>query len=87
MCQAISFLYLESIAQSELNKPSDSLSESDFSSWKESERLRAYFKYQISTNSNPIYGDGFRTAQKCISELGLQVVIDHITNEKSFPVI
>ena len=50
-------------------------------------RLRAYFSSQIETDTNPVYGGGFRQAAECYAALGLEILIQHIKEHKQFPIV
>jgi Protein DA1 len=50
-------------------------------------RLRAYFRFAIETDESPVYGRGYRDAARCVSELTLDVVLDHVKATSSLPVI
>lgn len=49
--------------------------------------LRSYYRFQIQNDPSPVYGDGFRLAQKCEQRLGLDVVVDHISQTKNLPTV
>ena len=48
-------------------------------------RLRAFLSNQIETDTNPVYGGGFRQAAECYAALGLDVLLQHIKDYKQFP--
>lgn len=50
-----------------------------------SDRLRAYFCNQIETNCSEIYGDGYREAQRCCTELSLEIVLEVVRDSSSLP--
>jgi Protein DA1 len=50
-------------------------------------RLRAYFRFAIETDESPVYGRGYRDAARCVSELTLDVVLDHVKTTSSLPVV
>lgn len=47
--------------------------------------LRAFFCCQIETNSSTIYGDGYREAQVCVAELGLDIVLEVVRETRKLP--
>ena len=49
--------------------------------------LRAYFKNQIETDCSPTYGDGFREAQKCVTALGLEIVLEVVRETRNLPTL
>ena len=49
--------------------------------------LRRFIAHSLETNSDPIYGDGFREAARCCDTLGLEIVLDHVKNNSAFPLI
>ena len=49
------------------------------------ERLRQYFQQSIFADRSEIYGHGFRLANRCIANLGLDVVLEHVRTNKKLP--
>lgn len=49
--------------------------------------LRRFIAHSLETNNDPIYGDGFREAARCCDTLGLEIVLEHIKNNSSFPLL
>jgi hypothetical protein len=49
------------------------------------EKLRQYFKFSIETDSNEIYGGGFRKAAKAYAEIGIEALLSHVVNYQEFP--
>jgi hypothetical protein len=58
---------------------------SDRSELEKKRILRAFFCCQIETNSSAIYGDGYREAQKCVAELGLDIVLEVVRETRKLP--
>ena len=50
-----------------------------------SDKMRAYFSHQIETNCSEVYGEGFREAQRCCSVLGLEIVLEVVTESSNLP--
>ena len=50
-----------------------------------SDKMRAYFSHQIETNCSEAYGDGFREAQRCCAELGLEIVLEVVSESSYLP--
>lgn len=49
--------------------------------------LRDFFCFQISSDSSPVYGQGFQAACTCCSALGLHTVLDIVRETKLFPTL
>jgi len=49
------------------------------------ERLRQYFQQSIFADRSEIYGEGFRRANRCIANLGLDIVLEHVRTNKRLP--
>jgi hypothetical protein len=82
LCQFIAMKYLEfaEIAQSPTAlAPTNAQSEQ----WRE--ELRKYFRYQIEKDTSPVYGDGFREAAVCCATLGLDIVVEYVRENRTFP--
>lgn len=49
--------------------------------------LRDYFKFSIESDTNEIYGDGFRQAKHLAENIGIETLLSHIVLYKQFPTI
>ena len=49
--------------------------------------LLRYLSYQIETNPDPVYGEGFRRAAACDCALGLPVLLELVAETQQFPPI
>ena len=58
---------------------------SDRSEVEKKKTLRAFFCCQIETNSSVIYGDGYREAQLCVAELGIDIVLEVVRETRELP--
>jgi hypothetical protein len=85
LCQVISHKYLQKVGEQRTTGPSNALTDRAFEELRQSEALRSYLCYQIEKDTNPVYGDGFREADKCVNALGLQIVLDCIRDDKALP--
>ena len=54
---------------------------------KSRELLRTYFLHGIKEAEDDVYGEGYRKADRCCNEIGLELLLDHIKNYKNFPSI
>lgn len=79
ICQLIAYKYLEFISRSEQMSinPLDAKIETE----------SQYFLYQIENDESTIYGEGFRMAKHVDSELGLEILLDFVSKNKSFPLL
>lgn len=84
ICQVISYKYLDAL--SELDGKGRRPRVASSSSGLE-DSLRSYYQFQIQNDPSPVYGDGFRLAQQCEQQLGLDVVVEHISQTKNFPTV
>jgi Protein of unknown function (DUF3633)./LIM domain. len=48
-------------------------------------KLRQYFQFSIETDSNEIYGEGYRKAAKIYAEIGIEALLSHVVNYQEFP--
>ncbi len=48
-------------------------------------KLRRYFVHCIERDQSRIYGDGYREAERVISEIGLHTTLDHVKDTKRLP--
>lgn len=48
-------------------------------------KLRQYFKFSIETDSNEIYGEGYRKAARIYAEIGIEALLSHVVNYQAFP--
>jgi hypothetical protein len=47
--------------------------------------LRQYFKFSIESDASEIYGDGFREASRAYSEVGLEMLLNHVAYYRDLP--
>jgi hypothetical protein len=50
-------------------------------------RLRQYFKYAIETDSNEVYGEGYRKAALAYSKIGVEALLSHVVTYQEFPTV
>jgi len=76
-CQLVAMIFLNDgleppSSQTSVDGPSD-------------EKLRQYFKFSIETDTNEVYGEGFRKAANVYSQIGLEALLSHVVNYREFP--
>ncbi len=76
-CQLVAMLFLndgleKASSRNNGDEPSD-------------EKLRQYFKFSIETDTNEVYGEGYRKAAKVYSEIGIEALLSHVVNYREFP--
>jgi hypothetical protein len=49
-------------------------------------KLGEFFLHQISVDTSPIYGEGFRAGHASMMQYGLKRTLDHIKMTGGFPV-
>lgn len=49
------------------------------------EKLRQYFKFGIETDSDEIYGDGYRKAAQVYAKIGAADLLNHVVEYREFP--
>jgi len=76
-CQLIAMLFLSD----GLPPPSTECSNNEPSD----ERLRQFFKFSIETDTDEVYGDGFRLAAKAHACIGLKALLNHVVLHQEFP--
>jgi len=80
--QLISYLYLcereESASESKKRSTRNEDGPSD-------EMLRQYFKYSIESDPTEVFGDGFREASRAYSEVGIEMLLNHVAYYREFP--
>jgi hypothetical protein len=78
-CQLIAMIFLtDGLDQ----VPSSSCNDSDGPS---DEKLRQYFKFSIETDTNEIYGEGYRKAARAYAQIGLEALLSHVVTYCEFP--
>ncbi len=79
VCQLVAMLFLNDGLEeaSKVNEDSDG-GPSD-------EKLRQYFKFSIETDTNEVYGEGYRKAAKAYAQIGIEALLSHIVNYREFP--
>lgn len=92
ICQVLSHMWLESevMAGSSSNVASTSTGASSSSSKKANrsqfeKKLGEFFMHQISADTSPAYGEGFRSGNASSSKYGLRRTLDHIRLTGNFP--
>jgi len=50
-------------------------------------KLRQYFKFSIETDTNEVYGEGYRKAAKAYAMIGIEALLSHVVNYQELPVI
>jgi len=88
ICQVMSHIWLTK----ELNKLNGTNSSSSSSSSRPNSnqaaleiRLAEFYLHQISTDSSPIYGGGYRHGFAAVQEFGLSRVLEHLRLTANFP--
>ena len=87
ICQVVSYKYLDALSELDGKGRRVHGSRVASSSSGLEDSLRSYYQFQIQNDPSPVYGDGFRLAQKCEQQLGLDVVVEHISQTKNFPTV
>lgn len=97
ICQVLSHMWLESevmagsrrMPSTSTAAPSSSNSSSTSKKVEEKseieKKLGEFFIYQISHDSSPAYGEGFRAAYSAVNRYGLRRTLDHIRLTGNFP--
>jgi Protein DA1 len=94
MCQVLADQYLEYLEKTGSSatmsgarggRSAGSLEREDAEVRRKESKLRRFFRHSIATDRSPVYGDGFRAAKKCVDEVGLDVVFEHIRDHKRLP--
>jgi hypothetical protein len=76
LCQVVAHKFLEHISSGGNLRGVVSRSE---------KKLREYFSYAIESDSDPVYGDGFREAKVSVDTLSLEVVLDYVRSNQDIP--
>lgn len=97
ICQALSYMWLESELPGSKSMPSTSTSTSAASSSCSSssskkggrsqveKKLGDFFMHQIAHDATPAYGEGFRSANAAVIKYGLRPTLNHIRLTGNFP--
>lgn len=88
ICQVMSHFWLtDQLKRLNGNKSSSSSSSSSSSNKSNSiqARLGEFYLHQISTDSSPVYGDGYRHGFAAVQEFGLSRVLEHLRLTANFP--
>jgi hypothetical protein len=86
ICQVMSHIWLTGeLKKLNGNRSSSSSSSSSNKSNSIQARLGEFYLHQISTDSSPIYGDGYRHGFHAYKEFGLQRVLEHLRLTANFP--
>jgi hypothetical protein len=48
-------------------------------------KLRKFFLHSIETDRSPVYGDGFRSANRSVDTLGMHITLEHVKDSKHLP--
>jgi hypothetical protein len=51
------------------------------------EKLRQFFKFSIESDTNEVYGEGYRLAARSYAKIGLEALLSHVVNYQTFPSI
>jgi len=51
------------------------------------DRLRQFFKFSIETDTNEIYGEGYRLAAKTYASIGIEALLNHVVCYQEIPVV
>jgi hypothetical protein len=82
ICQIMSHIWLTSeLKKLNANKSSSSSSSSSMGNSNQTAleiRLAEFYLHQISTDSSPVYGDGYRHGFAAVQEFGLSRVLEHL---------
>jgi hypothetical protein len=80
LCQYVAHRYLDHQQEMNESRPSSGTTPQPWH-----EKLVPYFKFQIEGDPSPVYGDGFRQAASCCSTIGLEFLLDYVTQHQRFP--
>lgn len=83
ICQVMSHIWLS--AELKRAEKKDSTSAKGITSPAQ-ERLGKFYLYQISSDTSPVYGDGFRQALASVNRYGLVRVLEHLRMTANFQV-
>lgn len=88
LCQLIAYKYLLHLDE-EIKKNNDK-NKSSKSTANESDGVGdesdvAFYRYQIEEDPSLIYGEGFRAARKAEAAIGLDILVEYIAQNKTFP--
>ncbi|CAM9538156.1 unnamed protein product [Discosporangium mesarthrocarpum] len=82
VCQLVAYLWLVHLAG---KLPEDEQAQEGGEP--SANQLREFFVHQIETDISPVYGDGYRMAKRAYDEVGLEALLSHIAEHKSFPLL
>lgn len=92
ICQLLSYMWLESeVMPANRSAPSTSAASSSSTPSKKGgtseveKKLGEFFMNQIANDASPVYGGGFRAANKAVNKYGLRRTLDHIRYTGLFP--
>lgn len=77
-CQLVAMLFLND----GLDEPATNNNDGDGPS---DEKLRQYFKFSIETDTNEVYGEGYRKAARAYAQIGIEELLSHVVNYREFP--
>ena len=77
-CQLVAMLFLNDGLDEPSSYDGDGSGPSD-------KKLRQYFKFSIETDTNEIYGEGYRKAAKTYAQIGIEALLSHVVNYRDFP--
>ena len=89
ICQVVGHMWLESEVMAGSSSSSSDSSSSNKSKAPKNpidRKLGEFFLHQISVDSSPIYGEGFRAGHAAMMQYGLRRTLDHIRMTGRFPV-
>jgi len=78
-CQLVAMLFLTD-GLPPTSKESDNGEPSD-------DKLRQFFKFSIETDTNEIYGEGYRKAAKAYANLGIEALLSHVVRYQEIPIV
>eukprot|EP01033_Poteriospumella_lacustris_P016352 gene16352-11686_t len=86
LCELMAFKYLDHLSQrcTQAGIPLQT-GDKDLYEEQRAERFRAYCRYRIRTNENPVYGEGFRRAHVIADTVSLPVLLEYVAENRDFP--
>lgn len=89
LCELMAFKYLDYLSrrctQAGIPLQTGNKGTVDLYEEQRAERFRAYCRYRIRTNENPIYGEGFRRANVIAEMVSLPVLLEYVAENRDFP--
>ena len=85
-CQLVAMLFLSDGLEEVSLAKSGGVNDDD-SDGPTTEKLRQYFKFCIETDTNEVYGEGYRKAARAYAQIGIEALLSHVVNYREFPKI